>query len=92
MGGDWNMQREHVAYSTIISNGFGDAKLEAAQTTNRNSYNAWNREVSKFGVGDFLFGNDDIEFAVYDVIDDIDPEGSGNYISDHSPIVADIKY
>lgn len=92
MGGDWNMQRTDVAYKTIVSNGFGDAKLTATVTTDRNSYNAWNRDVSKFGVGDFLFGNGDIEFAVYSVVDDIDPEGSGNYISDHSPIIAEIEY
>ncbi len=92
MGGDWNMQRGQVTYSTIISNGFGDAKLDAAASTGKNSYNAWNREPTKFGVGDFLFGNKDITFATYDVVNDIDPDGSGYYISDHSPIVADIKY
>ena len=91
LGGDWNMQRTDAAYSTIISNGFGDAKLEATQTTDKNSYNDWDREVAKFGVGDFLFGNDDVEFTVYDVIDDKDAE-SGYYISDHSPIMAQIKY
>lgn len=92
MGGDWNMQREHVAYKTIISNGYVDAKKEATVTTDRNSYNAWNRDVSKFGVGDFLFGNGNIRFDAYSVIDDLDPDGSGFYISDHSPIIADIKY
>ncbi len=92
MGGDWNMQRESVAYTTIISNGYGDAKIEAADSDGKNSYNAWNRPVSGFGVGDFLFGNARVDFVKYYVIDDIDPDGSGNYVSDHSPIVADIKY
>ncbi len=92
MGGDWNMQRGSVAYTTIVSNGYGDAKKEAADSQDKNSYNAWNRTEDKFGVGDFLFGNTSIDFAKYYVINDIDPDGTGFYISDHSPIVADIKY
>lgn len=92
LGGDCNMQRTHTAYNTFTNNGYNDAKLVAAETTNRNSYNAWNREVAKFGVGDFLLGDADIQFATYSVVDDLDPDGSGFYISDHSPIIADIVY
>lgn len=92
LGGDCNMQRTHTAYKTFTNNGYKDAKLVAAETTDRNSYNAWNREVAKFGVGDFLLGDADIQFATYSVVDDLDPDGSGFYISDHSPIIADIVY
>lgn len=92
LGGDCNMQRTHTAYKTFTNNGYKDAKLVAAETTDRNSYNAWNREVAKFGVGDFLFGDAGIQFATYSVVDDLDPDGSGFYISDHSPIIADIVY
>ena len=92
LGGDCNMQRTHTAYKTFTNNGYKDAKLVAAETTSRNSYNAWNREVSKFGVGDFLFGDEGIQFATYSVVDDLDPDGSGFYVSDHSPIIGNIKY
>ncbi len=92
MGGDWNMQRTHTAYKTVANNGYKDAKLDAQVTTDRNSYNAWNRDVAKFGVGDFLFGDGGIQFAAYSVVDDLDPDGSGFYISDHSPIIAEIKH
>lgn len=91
MGGDWNMQRGQTAYTTITGNGYGDIQKEAATTTTQGSYNAWDREVAKFGFGDYWFMSDDVEAILYEVVDDYDSD-SGKYLSDHSPIIAEIQY
>ena len=91
MGGDWNMQRSHTAYATISGNGYVDAQKQAADTTTQGSYNAWNREPSKFGFGDYLFMNSDVTATKYEVVNDYDLDAA-KYLSDHSPIVAEIKY
>lgn len=91
MGGDWNMQRKDVAYSTVVGNGYGDAQKEAANTTSQGSYNAWTREPTKFGFGDYIFANEDVVLQTYKVYDDKD-SASGKYLSDHSPIIANIQY
>jgi len=91
IGGDWNMQRGQTAYTTVTGNGYGDIQKEAATTTTQGSYNAWDREEAKFGFGDYWFMSDDVEATLYDVVDDYDSD-SGKYLSDHSPIIAEIQY
>ena len=93
-GGDMNMQRSHVAYTTITGNGLGDAQKEAAtdKVNGQGSYNSWNRVPAKFGYGDYLFVNKDVTVDTYDVYNDVDPDQAGIYITDHSPIIAEIKY
>ena len=93
-GGDMNMQRSHVAYTTIAGNGLGDAQKEAAtdKVNGQGSYNSWNRVPAKFGYGDYLFVNKDVIVDTYDVYNDVDPDQAGIYITDHSPIIAEIKY
>lgn len=91
IGGDWNMQRGDVAYTTITGNGYGDIQKEAEETTTQGSYNAWTREKAKFGFGDYWFMNNDVSATIYKVVDDYDSD-AGKYLSDHSPIVAEIEY
>ena len=91
IGGDWNMQRGDVAYTTVTGNGYGDIQKEATQTTTQGSYNAWTREEAKFGFGDYWFMNEDVSATIYEVVDDFDADAQ-KYLSDHSPIVAEIEY
>lgn len=93
-GGDMNMQRKDVAYTTIVGNGFGDAQKEAAtdKANGKGSYNSWTRTPDKFGFGDYWFVDKDVTVVDYEVYNDVDPDQAGVYITDHSPIIINIKY
>ena len=93
LGGDLNMAVGSTAYTTIAGNGYQDICKAAAVSDECGSYNAWDRiDRTKYAFGDYLFMDEGTTASSYKVIDDIDPDNSKVHISDHSPIIAEIKY
>lgn len=92
VGGDWNMQPKSATYYTVVGNGLLDARYVAESTTSGGSYNAWNRQEGKYGFGDYLFVSEEVDADVFAVVADWDPDNTGLHVSDHCPIIAEIKY
>ena len=94
LGGDCNMSMTSVAYYTLVGNSLHDARKIAGDTTADGSYNAWDRtDVSKYALGDYIFAGDGVKVEKFSVLHQEDMDtASGKHISDHSPLVAQIKY
>lgn len=94
LGGDCNMSMTSVAYYTLVGNGLHDARKIAGDTTADGSYTAWDRtDVSKYALGDYIFAGDGVKVEKFSVLHQEDMDtASGKHISDHSPLVAQIKY
>ena len=94
LAGDCNMSMSSVAYYTLLANGLHDGRKVAADTISEGSYNAWDRTDSKkYALGDYIFTGDGVQVEVFDILfnEDFD-SNSGKHFSDHSPLVAQIKY
>lgn len=92
IGGDWNMQPNTVTYYTVVGNGLLDVRYVAQTTTTSGSFNNWNRVEGKYGFGDYLFVSEGVAAEVFTVVSDWDPDNTGLHVSDHCPIIAEIKY
>lgn len=95
LGGDFNMSVGSAAYNQLIAGGFADIRATVNAGAG-GSYNEWNREQSKFAMGDYLFMSHNINAQTYTVVvNDLDSgrtDGKQIHISDHCPIVAVITY
>ena len=94
LGGDCNMSMTSTAYYTMVSNGVLDVRSAAPVSTSYGSYSAWTRtEPAKFALGDYLFMTEDMGADSFSVLYEADWDAdSAKHLSDHSPLVAVIKY
>ncbi len=95
IGGDMNMGVHSDAYQALTAGGIVDARLWINPKAG-GSYSDWDREESKFAMGDYLFVGGGVNAESYQVITgDLDTGREDNktvHISDHCPIVMEICY
>jgi len=90
MMGDFNFGLESDGYSVLTKNGYNDARQEAPQTTDSGSFNDWGKRTKEnYAIIDHFFITPGITAHSFEVIDDM---SSGEYISDHFPILTRITF
>ena len=92
--GDWNSYAGTDGYSTIVDNGYLDARVVGQDADQSGSYNAWTRtNASTFAKGDHIAVSPLCTVTVFDVLTDEDVDSvTGYHLSDHSPLIATIRY
>ncbi len=95
LGGDLNAAVNSQAYKALVDGGMFDARLWMNFKAG-GSYNDWDREESKFAMGDYLFAGFGVNAESYRVItEDVDADredGKTVHVSDHCPIIMEILY
>ncbi len=95
IGGDMNMGIGSDAYDALTAGGLKDVRAWIDPKA-IGSFNDWDREQSKFAMGDYLFIGGDVNalsFVVFtDDMDNDREDGKDVLISDHCPVIAEIYF
>lgn len=94
MVGDWNSYAGTDGYSTILAAGYQDLREIATDAEHCGAYNAWSRtDPARFAKGDHIVASEGCTGVSCQVLDTEDVDATtGYHISDHCPMVAEIRY
>lgn len=86
--GDFNSHENSIIYQSVTEIGLTSARYLAKETSSLPTFNGFREDRKNYsGPIDYIFLNDLISVAKYDVIDKYD----GGFLSDHNALYADIK-